>query len=88
VELRPEGILCRTGDVVSVHPLSPRHRELVEMLAAHPAGLSAARVADLAFGDPARTVSARAELSRLRRILGPVPASRPCRLTCPISLQS
>ncbi|MFF7455249.1 GAF domain-containing protein [Kitasatospora sp. NPDC008115] len=61
------------------HALSPRHAELLLLLATERAGLSAARLADALFGDPARTVTVRAELSRLRRHLGGLLAHRPYR---------
>ncbi|WP_432542781.1 GAF domain-containing protein [Kineococcus sp. SYSU DK002] len=84
LELTGTGVRwCSPSRTVEV-PLSPRHRQLVELLAASPRGLSAAQVAQRLFGDGARAVSARAELSRLRRLLGPVLASRPYRLTVPV----
>ncbi|WTV57877.1 GAF domain-containing protein [Streptomyces sp. NBC_00035] len=47
--------------------LSPRHAELLYVLALHRQGRSAAELALDLFGDPTRTVTVRAELSRLRR---------------------
>ncbi|MET8701800.1 GAF domain-containing protein [Kitasatospora sp. NPDC004723] len=61
------------------HALSPRHAELLLLLATEREGLSAAQLADALFGDPARTVTVRAELSRLRRYLGGLLAHRPYR---------
>ncbi len=61
------------------HALSPRHAELLLLLATERNGLSAAQLADALFGDPARTVTVRAELSRLRRHLGGLLAHRPYR---------
>ncbi|GAA1385760.1 GAF domain-containing protein [Kitasatospora putterlickiae] len=61
------------------HALSPRHAELLLLLATERDGLSAAQLADALFGDPARTVTVRAELSRLRRYLGGLLAHRPYR---------
>ncbi|MFD0279449.1 GAF domain-containing protein [Kitasatospora sp. NPDC127111] len=61
------------------HALSPRHAELLLLLAVERDGHSAARLADALFGDPARTVTVRAELSRLRRYLGGLLAHRPYR---------
>ncbi|MER5353350.1 GAF domain-containing protein [Kitasatospora sp. NPDC002551] len=61
------------------HALSPRHAELLLLLATERNGLSAAQLADALFGDPARTVTVRAELSRLRRYLGGLLAHRPYR---------
>jgi hypothetical protein len=59
--------------------LSPRHAELLFVLAVHPEGRSAAQLACDLFGDPSRTVTVRAELSRLRRTLAGVLAHRPYR---------
>ncbi|MEU1420528.1 GAF domain-containing protein [Kitasatospora sp. NPDC005751] len=61
------------------HALSPRHAELLLLLATERSGHSAAQLADALFGDPARTVTVRAELSRLRRYLGGLLAHRPYR---------
>ncbi|BFO16590.1 hypothetical protein SHKM778_29780 [Streptomyces sp. KM77-8] len=61
--------------------LSPRHAELLYLLAVHRAGRSAADLARDVFGDPARTVTVRAELSRVRRYLGPLLDHRPYRFT-------
>nr|WP_311765258.1 GAF domain-containing protein [Streptomyces zingiberis] len=60
-------------------PLSPRHAELLYALARRPAGRTAAQLAADLFGDPGRTVTVRAELSRLRRTLGGVLEHRPYR---------
>lgn len=60
-------------------PLSPRHAELLFVLAVHRDGRSAAELAGDLFGDPSRTVTVRAELSRLRRNLAGVLAHRPYR---------
>ncbi|WP_406365087.1 GAF domain-containing protein [Streptomyces sp. NBC_00645] len=49
--------------------LSPRHAELLYVLAVHRQGRSAAQLAVELFGDPTRTVTVRAELSRVRRRL-------------------
>ncbi|MFD9910598.1 GAF domain-containing protein [Streptomyces sp. NPDC059063] len=61
------------------HELSPRHAELLYLLGVHRAGRTAAGLADDLFGDPARTVTVRAELSRVRRYLGGLLAHRPYR---------
>lgn len=77
---RPE--LLVSGAVGSwSHALSPRHAELVLLLAVNRDGLTAAQLADAVFGDPARTVTVRAEISRLRRYLGGLLDHRPYRLT-------
>ncbi|MYW64186.1 GAF domain-containing protein [Streptomyces sp. SID8379] len=61
------------------HELSPRHAELLYLLALHPDGRSAAGLAEDLFGDPGRTVTVRAEMSRVRRYLGGLLAHRPYR---------
>jgi hypothetical protein len=59
--------------------LSPRHAELLYLLAVHRAGRSAAGLAEDVFGDPERTVTVRAEMSRVRRYLGAYLRHRPYR---------
>ncbi|WP_156725421.1 GAF domain-containing protein [Streptomyces apocyni] len=61
------------------HELSPRHAELLYLLAAHPAGSTAAQLADAVFADPGRRVTVRAELSRIRRYLAGLLDHRPYR---------
>ncbi|MFF8957542.1 GAF domain-containing protein [Streptomyces sp. NPDC014894] len=61
------------------HELSPRHAQLLYALALHREGRSAAQLAGDLFADPSRTVTVRAEMSRLRRHLAQVLASRPYR---------
>ncbi|MFF1763284.1 GAF domain-containing protein [Streptomyces sp. NPDC058249] len=59
--------------------LTPRHAELLYVLAVHRRGRSAAQLAVDLFGDPTRTVTVRAELSRLRRRLTGLLDHRPYR---------
>lgn len=59
--------------------LTPRHAELLYLLALRREGLSAAGLAGEVFGDPARTVTVRAEMSRVRRYLGELLDHRPYR---------
>ncbi|MFF7733317.1 GAF domain-containing protein [Streptomyces sp. NPDC007984] len=59
--------------------LSPRHAELLYLLAVHRSGRSASGLAGDVFGDPARTVTVRAEMSRVRRYLGAFLEHRPYR---------
>ncbi|MCX5424544.1 GAF domain-containing protein [Streptomyces sp. NBC_00078] len=61
------------------HELSPRHAELLYLLALHRGGRSAAGLAEEVFGDPARRVTVRAEMSRVRRYLGGLLEHRPYR---------
>ncbi|MFI9645556.1 GAF domain-containing protein [Streptomyces sp. NPDC052040] len=66
--------------------LSRRHSEIVVLLARHPEGLSGDELLCALYEDESVTpVTLRAELARLRRILGPgLLASRPYRLTAPV----
>ncbi|MGW1722014.1 GAF domain-containing protein [Streptomyces sp. NPDC002306] len=59
--------------------LSPRHAELLYLLAVHRSGRSAAGLAGDMFGDPGRTVTVRAEVSRMRRYLGGLLEHQPYR---------
>ncbi|EFV91983.1 hypothetical protein ES5_08176, partial [Dietzia cinnamea P4] len=62
-------------------PLTGRHAEVLVLLAAHPGGLSGGALAELLAEGRLGDVSVRAEMSRLRRVLGPeVIGSRPYRL--------
>ncbi|MFF0434454.1 GAF domain-containing protein [Streptomyces sp. NPDC004327] len=61
--------------------LSPRHAELLYLLALHPEGRTAAELAEDVFGDRTRTVTVRAEMSRVRRNLAGVLAHRPYRFS-------
>ncbi|WP_392676385.1 GAF domain-containing protein [Streptomyces sp. LN785] len=60
--------------------LSPRHAELLYALALHREGRTASELAEDVFGDPTRTVTVRAEISRIRRHLAEVLTHRPYRL--------
>lgn len=65
--------------------LSLRHAELLLLLARHPAGLSADELAVLLSEQELSDVTVRAEVSRLRRLVGPLLSeSRPYRLTAPL----
>jgi hypothetical protein len=59
--------------------LSPRHAEMLLVLAAHRAGRTATELATDLSGDAGRTVTVRAEMSRLRRHLAGVLDHRPYR---------
>jgi hypothetical protein len=61
--------------------LSRRHSEIVVLLAAHHRGLSAEQLALELFGEHGKPVSVRAELSRLRRLLGAALDADPYRLS-------
>ncbi|MFH0517681.1 GAF domain-containing protein [Streptomyces sp. M41] len=66
--------------------LSRRHSEILVLLARHPEGLSGDELLCALYEDESVTpVTLRAELARLRRVLGPgLLASRPYRLTVPV----
>jgi hypothetical protein len=70
----------RLGD----HDLSPRHAEILTLLAWHPRGIGAERLAGLVYEGEASPVTLRAEIARLRRVLEssgePPLESRPYRL--------
>lgn len=63
--------------------LSPRHSEIAVILADHPEGLSGEQLAIALYPGEGLTSTLRAELTRLRSVLG-VLDSRPYRLTAPV----
>lgn len=60
--------------------LTPRRSEILMLLLLEPAGMSAERLAVELYGDFGKPVSVRAELSRLRRLLGDRLEANPYRL--------
>ncbi len=64
----------------AIHRLTARHSEIVALLSLHPDGLDARTLSRLLFGEAGHEVAVRAELHRLRDILGPGLATRPYRL--------
>jgi len=81
---RDEAILDVAGGVR--HRLGRRHSEILVLLAAHPEGLSNGRLAWELYGERLiNPVTLRAELSRLRQLLGRLFQSRPYRLTEPMA---
>lgn len=65
--------------------LSHRHSEIVAVLADERAGLSAEALADRVYGEVSQTSTLRAEINRLRSLVGErVLSSRPYRLNGPI----
>ena len=88
--------LGRTEAVLEAGPrrlrLSARHGEILTLLTWHDRGLSAEELAYAVYGRPA-VVTLRAEMVRLRKVLAAtvpelVPASRPYRLTRPVTLDA
>ncbi|WP_382310480.1 hypothetical protein [Herbiconiux sp. UC225_62] len=81
-----------TGPAGSIE-LSARHSDIVTVLAWHRKGLSAARLAEEVYGDDTATVTLRAEIVRLRRLLrssgvGLDLESRPYRLSTTVELDA
>jgi hypothetical protein len=64
--------------------LSRRHSEVVVLLAEHADGMTAEELAVALYGDRAKPVSARAEVSRLRTFLGTRIGAEPYRLDPPV----
>ena len=60
--------------------LSPRHSELFLVLALRPGGMTAEELTLAVWGERAKPINARAELSRLRRVLGSRLEASPYRL--------
>lgn len=79
---RDEALLVTDGHRLR---LSRRHSEILALLAAHPAGLTGDQLSLALYGDrPVPPVTLRAELSRLRRLVGGLLHSRPYRLSVPV----
>ncbi|WP_017568825.1 helix-turn-helix domain-containing protein [Nocardiopsis halotolerans] len=63
------------------HRLTPRHAELLLLLAVHRDGRTGAQLSQDVFGGDGHVVTVRAELSRVRRHLGGIIESRPYRFS-------
>ncbi|MDN3310977.1 GAF domain-containing protein [Microbacterium oryzae] len=83
---RDRALLTLSGEGMErVVELGARHAEIVLMLATHRQGITAERLAELVYGDPAATGTLRPEMVRLRKLLertapALVPESRPYRM--------
>jgi hypothetical protein len=67
--------------------LTRRHAEVLVLLSgAGRAGLTAAQLSTALFGDDEHRVTARAEVSRLRRVLGGLVSTNPYRLAPGVTL--
>jgi hypothetical protein len=66
--------------------LTPRHSEIMRLLALNPNGLSSDELGAELYGPGYSRVTVRAEMSRLRRVVGDVLASRPYRLEADVQL--
>lgn len=68
--------------------LTPRHADLLARLAdAGTAGLSAERLSIAVYGDAAHVVTVRAEISRLRRVVGALVSTNPYRVAGGVRLR-
>ena len=79
LRLRVLGAASAWLDGYPLH-LSPRHAEILALLAAYHDGLRAERLGAALAGPGYSLTSVRSEVSRLRRLLGPCLATRPYRL--------
>ena len=70
------------------HRPSPRHAQILAYLAAHPEGASAAQLSMHLFGVPDRTVTVRAEMSRLRKHFGGLIVAGPYRFADAVDVRS
>ncbi|UMO99380.1 GAF domain-containing protein [Amycolatopsis sp. EV170708-02-1] len=76
-----------SGDVGWVRTVTPRHAEiLVHLNTAGLSGLSAEALSRALYGDAEHLVTVRAEVSRLRRLLGAIVDTRPYRLAAGVTL--
>jgi hypothetical protein len=83
---RPRWQATDGGGQVRVSTLTGRHADILVLLSRHPEGLSADHLAILLDDKDLDVVTVRAEMSRLRRVIGPdFVASKPYRLLKPIS---
>ncbi|MEU4243531.1 hypothetical protein [Actinoplanes sp. NPDC026619] len=81
LEVRGEGEPWRT-------PLTRRHAEILALLhGCGPAGLTAPQLSHLLYGDADHVVTVRAEISRLRRVIGALVATNPYHLTEGMTLE-
>ncbi|KAB1644388.1 MULTISPECIES: GAF domain-containing protein [unclassified Pseudoclavibacter] len=67
------------GDVHWSVEIPPRQVDVIAQINAHQDGVSAADLSEAIFGDRTHTVTVRAEVSRIRRALGPVIIAAPYR---------
>jgi hypothetical protein len=79
---RSHGVLRQRGREIT---LNRRHSEILFILTARPAGVTGEQLADALYEDYADPAAVRVELTRLRRVAGDLVASRPYRLTRPVS---
>ncbi|GAA4389804.1 GAF domain-containing protein [Tsukamurella soli] len=66
---------------------SPRHAQILELIAVDGAGRSAAQLAEALFGDAEKVITVRAEISRLRRGLAGLIAAQPYRFADGVAVE-
>jgi hypothetical protein len=74
-----QGLSARIGTQAPL-TLSVRQAEILALLALHPDGLTCEQLTIELYGEQGNPVSTRAQVSKLRRLLGPLLAARPYRL--------
>ena len=80
-------VQVHSGDTPWRVAVTARHAQILRALAeAGPAGLTAARLSTILFGDAAHAVAVRAEISRLRRTLGAIVQRSPYRIAQGVEL--
>lgn len=85
--LDAEGVLEVRGEESWRTTLTPRHAQVMRLLArAGAAGITASQLSTAVWGDDAHLVTARAEVSRLRRVVGALIATNPYRLAAGVEL--
>lgn len=82
---RPTWVSTDADGVPHPHTLTGRHADILVLLGRHPEGVSADHLAMLLDDNDLDAVTIRAEMSRLRRVIGAeYVASRPYRLLAPV----
>ncbi len=78
---RAEAVLAPVASPDRAIRLAPRHSEMLVLLASHPEGLNGPDLADLLYPQPVSSTTVRAEVNRLRALVGSeVLGSRPYKL--------
>ncbi|HEV2634109.1 MAG TPA: GAF domain-containing protein [Actinocrinis sp.] len=79
---RVEGVCQSAGRAIRLHR---RHTEILIMLALRPDGMTGDQLAATLYDDLANPTTLRVEMTRLRRVVGDLLASRPYRLDGPVA---
>ena len=77
-------LAARVGSGPAI-PLGLRQAEILALLALNPAGLTCEQLTLELYGEAGNPISTRAQISRLRRLLGPALAGRPYRLVADVT---